>query len=474
MTLQKEVGATLDFVIGGVPRGGTTFFSLLLNGHPDVYSYFMETGLFRYANMLANEHPIPSENIPKIRDWLKEEFRHQLVGGSKPKVVNKFRRLQHYFDELEKYGLSEPSGPGLRVFDEQKMLSFLDGFLELLNNQYYGRELLLRSSALIRTYMSGVTERKVIGEKTPDNIYIFNDLCEADTNLKTIAIVREPYTTLRSFTARSNKSNRLSDLIFPTKINLAIGEYLKCIQTISELKHSTPDNSFYSYRYEDLLQDPGPIVADFHKNIGLAYNENALAFAQKIVSPFPSKKISDSFDNNQIYLIRKILGSQMREYGYNQEHYDEDIFSLKTDMQCAKPTVMPLYGLTEMQSSDDYEFTSGFSSVDSSFFLIFPSSIKNINIGISLTEPKKMLGMSVSIKIECNDINVADTVLSSDEGLRNISVNIDDINVDNFGKNALCCILKFTAGSSFRPVQHKGMGLDMRDFAFMINSIVLV
>lgn len=49
----------LDFVVGGIPRSGTTAFADALNSHPDVFCFASETGLLPLTQQISGHAGIP-------------------------------------------------------------------------------------------------------------------------------------------------------------------------------------------------------------------------------------------------------------------------------------------------------------------------------------------------------------------------------------------------------------------------------
>lgn len=64
----------LDFVVGGIPRSGTTAFADALNTHPDVFCYAYETGLLPLTQQIGGHGRIPPASIPMVRGWLREDL----------------------------------------------------------------------------------------------------------------------------------------------------------------------------------------------------------------------------------------------------------------------------------------------------------------------------------------------------------------------------------------------------------------
>ena len=71
--------AALDFVVGGIPRGGTTAFADAFNRHPEIYCHASETHLLEFAAQMSGAIPIPAAALPAIRAELRRCLQINLI-----------------------------------------------------------------------------------------------------------------------------------------------------------------------------------------------------------------------------------------------------------------------------------------------------------------------------------------------------------------------------------------------------------
>ena len=71
--------AALDFVVGGIPRGGTTAFADAFNRYPEIYCHASETHLFEFAAQMSGALPIPTAALPAVRAELRRCLQINLI-----------------------------------------------------------------------------------------------------------------------------------------------------------------------------------------------------------------------------------------------------------------------------------------------------------------------------------------------------------------------------------------------------------
>lgn len=176
----------LDFIVGGIPRGGTTAFADALNQHPDICCYAAETHLLPFAQEIGGHGPVPAGSLPAVRTMLCDMLRLTLV-------------------EMVEFNLALGS-PDLPVrFSPADIDQIAADITHSLGPRGDATPLIDSASATLARELRQRSGRAVVGEKTPSNITALDaggwpvDRAGGPT---VFAIVRRPFAVIRSMRAR--------------------------------------------------------------------------------------------------------------------------------------------------------------------------------------------------------------------------------------------------------------------------------
>lgn len=176
----------LDFIVGGVPRGGTTAFADALNQHPDIFCYAAETHLLPFAQEIGGPGPLPSGSVPAVRARMRDMLRQTMV-------------------EMVEFNLAlgSPDLPvRFRHADIDHIAAELAGSLRARTDT---ASLIDTASATLARELRQRSGRAVVGEKTPSNINALdaaNRRVDGADSPAVFAIVRRPFAVIRSMRAR--------------------------------------------------------------------------------------------------------------------------------------------------------------------------------------------------------------------------------------------------------------------------------
>jgi hypothetical protein len=236
----QQQAMMLPLILGGPPRSGTTLFSALLEGHPDI-NWFIDEGFF---------------------------FEH--LHGLGPDDVERFVRAACFDTESLIEGLRDrsimPPTHGTTDFPALKIP---------WSDERFRQELARRKPANVRdlwnllrdAYMAGFnyTPRRYISIKAADyGRSVFGALDHLQ-EARGVIIVREPVASINSLKAYRRKSNR-KVLTWPTMVE-AVLSMNKMLEYIDRYERSR----LMVVRYEDFASDPAPTMHALCDWLGIGF-----------------------------------------------------------------------------------------------------------------------------------------------------------------------------------------------------------
>lgn len=458
--VQQKTG--LDFVVCGMPRGGTTFFGQLFNVHPDVYCYFMETGLFRELATFAGERPLPLENLPLLEQWLRTDMHTTLVAGTEEARVQTFRRLLKYREMMCAHGLDEASGPGIRAWDPLSFETWVQDLLGLFRAGLYGSTLYAEAMQLLARYLRRVTTRSLLGEKTPGNLFHLDVMHEADPALKVFCIVREPYSTIESMKRRAMRNAGFGDSAFSAEVLGGITDYYRYLRPAHEFALRAPPGVFHAHRYEDLVRDPVSVMAHVYAQLGLDMPEVAQRVLPHLSLPTDSRHIQDlGLTVAEHRLIEMVAAPMLHGFGYAEmvrETRGEATFEER---------VLPLSGFHLAHGAPLQDVWMGRRG---DLFVLHRGDRSALLLEMGLRVPS-VLGLDmVTLDVEVDDEVVQTLRLTSVEPWFSVEVPLAPIASRHAGGDVFGVRVVLRASVSWTPVSIPGEGPDLRDMAMLLRS----
>ncbi len=202
----------LDFLVGGIPRSGTTAFADALNRHPDLFCYASETNLLPLAQQIGCSGPIPPAAIPQVREWLRQELRQSLI-------------------DMVNFNIAMGSPEPTVRFNESEIDRLVTEILRIFATPDLGISLTDVVSAELARELRRKSGKKFVGEKTPSNVlaldtaYLSNPMPADYTRL--FLVVRRSLSVIRSMRGRlSNEKDKFTSAFVGDTAQQA-GFYLK-------------------------------------------------------------------------------------------------------------------------------------------------------------------------------------------------------------------------------------------------------
>ncbi|HEX9757383.1 MAG TPA: sulfotransferase [Nitrospiria bacterium] len=268
------------FVVGAA-RSGTTMLQLIINAHPKI-AIFGEIHYF--DQILQIKRFIPSMS----RDEDLEKFFS---------FVRRIRAFQFL--------------PGI----EEILSGVKDRMLVIKSRTYEGfYRILLEEYAKIK----GATR---FGEKTPGNVRHIDQLFRIFPNAKVIHIIRDPRDVVASSLKMPDASKDIIIHALSWASDIVLGNHF-----------SNREESYIEVRYEDLTQHPKEEMERLCRFVGEEYSETMLEFYKTSTNYFKNepwkkgtlkrvntqsiRKGEKVLSRSKIFIIQKLTGFLMREYGY--------------------------------------------------------------------------------------------------------------------------------------------------------------
>ena len=266
----------------GVPRSGTTLLRLLLNAHSKI-AICGEIHFFDQVKEIQKRLPeLNKDNLEQFFSLLNNTY-----------SLQKLTRKDELFANVKKLLLKEE-----KISYEKFYLYLMQEYATLDN-------------------------KKIIGEKTPQNIRYVNDIYKIFPNAKIIHIIRDPRAAIASMLKVDWTANDVIINTLKWKIDILFSqEYEK-----------NPLN-FKEIHYEDLIKFPEKTLKELCDFIGVEYEKAILDFhktAKQYIGNQPEKvntfkplstdslnKWKEQLSEEQIYIIEMLAGSYIQKLGYTK------------------------------------------------------------------------------------------------------------------------------------------------------------
>jgi len=243
----------MDFLVGGVPRGGTTVAAKFLSLQQDMFCYAGETHIVPLLQELFGQHACAPGKIDACTQFLRSQLMSSMVA-------------------MPRFSVSRGAHPANLIFDEQAVEQVLDAVRSSLKRGKFGEALLGDALGLLRDLLAERDPRPIRGEKTPSNVFA---LAEHGPGHPVISVVvmRDPIGVVRSMRARQDKYAEP----FSGDIENCIGIYLEygsaCLRCLKQ-----PDSVLV--RYEEMAEDPGEVLRRMYARFDREPEERVIRFVE--------------------------------------------------------------------------------------------------------------------------------------------------------------------------------------------------
>jgi len=314
----------LDFLVGGMPRGGTTALSVVFNLHPGSFCYAAETHFIPLLMEFGQYAPVPSGSLSGLRRIL-ETQNHQVL--------------------LEMPQDSVKSGASDRwvIFDAADVEALNKALLELLEQGLYGQQLCKEAMRQVAGIIRSKTGKDIAGEKTPSNVFGFKEYGAAGSKLA-IVLLREPFSVIRSMRKRGADEADKYNKPFQGELLELIGLYSSYVDAILEARER---RDVMVVMYEDLLQSSAEIIRTMFMRVGLPANERAVELGVKSLKLRSGGAPWEAFSPSERALVWHMTAHLRDKAGYTDEFYAGRGFTLSAEekeLACDEALAVPIFG----------------------------------------------------------------------------------------------------------------------------------
>jgi hypothetical protein len=291
--------AALDFVVGGIPRGGTTAFADAFNRHPEIYCHASETHLLEFAAQMSGAIPIPAAALPAVRAELR-------------------RCLQINLIDLVEFNLQMGSPePPLR-FGEADVDLLADEMASALNSTSQGLACADRLSAILARELRQRSGKPLVGEKTPTNALALDQLGWQRTPSNAapvLVVVRRPFAVIRSMQARLDNPIDAFASNYRGSIAEQAGYYARHALACARLLRA----GARLFRYEDLSGNPHLTFRHALQAIGVAATDRIVHELAHTIQYRGRNTSRSGFAVDEQALIDAITQPALDQLGYGRD-----------------------------------------------------------------------------------------------------------------------------------------------------------
>lgn len=306
----------MDFIVGGMPRGGTTIAAKFMSLHSDIFCYAGETSLVPLLFDLFEHFPCQPDNLDTVLMFLRSQLQTTMI-------------------EMPRFSVSRGAHPANLIFNEAALDQVMLAIGSALSAGYYGKKLYESALVTLGEVIAQADRRSIIGEKTPNNVFALAEFYGEGACIPVLA-VREPIGTIRSMRLRDDPyAAAFSGTTEHTiGIYLEYGEaILRCLQHAKALR----------VRYEDMAEDPALVLKQMFGLFGRIPEDRVIAFVEhgrdKEIAdraPMHYRRLRINTDAGSLspvdqWKILALTKSVREAFGYGDNLLSEWGFELVTD-----------------------------------------------------------------------------------------------------------------------------------------------
>ena len=298
----------MDIVIGGMPRGGTTVAAKFYSLHEDIFCYAGETHFLPLIFNLVGTTPCIGAQV----DVVANHIRHQLIST---------------MVEMLRYSVKKGAHKRNLIFSEKTVDDMMPEVWSILNDGSTGQDLYGRALGVMRSAISSGTDRPVVGEKTPSNLFHMAEYGHLFEGTLSVAVVREPFGVLRSMRGRCVANDDYSGA-FDGCIESNLGVYLAYARAV---KRTLESKNSLLIQYEEMANDPAEVLRRMYGYWGREPDDRAVNFVEngndtEVADRAPMfykrlklRSTSDLFTPDEIWKIATLTRSVRSELEYPDE-----------------------------------------------------------------------------------------------------------------------------------------------------------
>lgn len=290
----------LDFIIGGIPRGGTTAFADALNQHPEVFCYASETNLLPLAQQIGCGGPVPSKSIPHVRRWLYDELCDTMI-------------------DMVQWNLENGSPTPPFCYKRNDINRIVSAIFDRQRPSKDGQALTDIASAELACDFRERSGKIFVGEKTPSNVFALEATSSARFDAKGVApvfvVVRRPFPVIFSMRSRlTNKADRYAS-IFSGDAAQQAGLYIRYALACARLAR----RGAHLLRYEAFAGNAREVLPKVLSAIGASVDGRSIDAINRQIAYLNRKDIRNRFSSVEQATIDALTESVLIPLGYGRD-----------------------------------------------------------------------------------------------------------------------------------------------------------
>lgn len=248
----------IDFLVGGIPRSGTTALAAALNEHPDIYCYASETNLLPFATALGTDGRLPSSVLPVVQSRLTEMLQQTMI-------------------DMVDFNLQQGSPAPERRFSRRDITDMCADIVQSGTDSRGATPLYRTAMQTLARRLRAQSQRPIVGEKTPANILALDTLGDEAVAARRppslLMTIRQPYGVIQSMRVRASSNSDPYAAPFRGDAAQLAGGYVRYALACARLRA----RGGRLYRYEQFSHDPRPVVLDILSALNAEDSEHVVA-----------------------------------------------------------------------------------------------------------------------------------------------------------------------------------------------------
>jgi hypothetical protein len=423
---------TLDFVIGGMPRGGTTATGNIFNVHPDSYCYAAETHWLPILMEFAEFGPVPKTAFPQVERIAMQQNRQVLF-------------------EMARFAVSRGANPRSLIFEESDLGPLTTAMVGLMRQGLHGRELCQAALPILRRHIVERTGKQVVGEKTPNNVFAFDAYGALGTKAA-FMIMREPFAVVRSMHNRGKDSKDIYASVFRSNLVSLIGIWNSYVEAILDARRH---ESSVLLTYEKMVKQPMEVLEQLYKRVGLRTDEQILKSASGLLKEISRGPPWADMPPAEQALIWHLTKPIRERAGYGDDFYDQHGFDRSTmgsDLDGSEEQVVPVFGANSMSTGETLQWLMkrGCLAIQSA------PGRRSVTLKLWSNFPPELLQQNQKAKIAFSTYGVDKKHLASAEARGGrpetvgVTINLADIEPAMVSPNGVIRLVAFDASHAYR------------------------
>lgn len=442
----------MDFLVGGMPRGGTTVAAKFMSLHPEIFCYAGETHLVPFMCDLFRQHPCRPDKINVVMDFLRTQFMISMV-------------------EMPRFSVSKGAHPANLIFDEKSVDALVAEIRNLLVSGYVGDSLHRLSLDVLRDILAKCDSRSILGEKTPSNVFSMAEQLDASST-KPLLVVREPFGVVRSMRGRSDPY--ASAFSGDTESN--IGIYLDYGTAITQC---LTKNDALLVRYEEMAKDPADVLKRMFGMFGREPEERVINFVergrdQEIANRAPMNYKRLTMDLNHqdmsrvdMWKIASLTRDVRNSLGYSDDTMAEMGFDIPAEWPGDEvpAAMLPLGGFHATEENGQRWMKQ-----QGRLVAYLPAGAsRRVSIDLwSCFNPEVVQHQGVTLSLIINGVVRNQVTVPSGQQATRLEITLSDADVQPMSTKGSYAVLTLHSSVSYSPMTTTPDSLEVRDVSFLM------